>query len=139
MKDCDDDKAPSPDSFNMTFFQNFWHEIKSDVLKFFNDFHRHGSFVKPLNSTFIVLIAKKDGADCSLISSVYKLLSKVLAKRFSKSLKCIIGNSQHAFIDGRQITDAIMIANEVVDDLSRTKNSELLCKLDMEKAFDNVS
>lgn len=97
MKDCDDDKVPSPDSFNMTFFQNFWHEIKSDVLKFFNDFHRHGSFVKPLNSTFIVLIAKKDGADCiidfrsiSLISSVYKLLSKVLAKRFSKSLKCII-------------------------------------------------
>lgn len=57
-----------------------------------------------------------------MIGSVYKFLSKVLVRRFSKSLKFIIGDYQHAFIEGRQITDAIMIANEVVD-ATRTVNS----------------
>lgn len=31
-----------------------------------------------------------------------------------------------------------MIANEVVDELSRTKKRGMLCKLDMKKVFDNV-
>lgn len=93
-----------------------------------------------------MLIPKKEGAKCfsgfwpiSLIGSIYKLLAKVLPRRHSESLKSIIGDCQHAFVEGRQITDAIMIANEVVDDLLRNKKRGILCKLDMEKAFDNVS
>lgn len=39
----------------------------------------------------------------------------------------------------RQITDAILIAKEVVDDVTRKKGNGLICKLDMEKAFDHVS
>lgn len=69
---------------------------------------------------------------------VYKPLSKVLARRLSKVLNSIIGESQHTFVEGRQITNAIMIANEVVDELSRTKKRGMLCKLDMKKVFDNV-
>lgn len=74
-----------------------------------------------------------------MIGSIYKLLAKVLARRFSKSLKSIISECQNTFIEGRQITDAIMIANEVVDDLSCNKNRGILCKLNMQKAFHNVS
>lgn len=40
---------------------------------------------------------------------------------------------------GRQILDAVMTANEVVDDLISGKKEEILCKLDMEKAYDHVS
>lgn len=69
LKDCDGDKASGPDGFNMTIFQSFWHEVKLDVLNFFSDFNRHGSFVKPINSTFIVLIPKKEGPIVSLTSS----------------------------------------------------------------------
>ncbi|XP_019229951.1 PREDICTED: uncharacterized protein LOC109210922 [Nicotiana attenuata] len=47
--------------------------------------------------------------------------------------------SQNAFVEGRQIPDAALVANELVD--SRRKNREpgLLCKLDLEKAFVHVN
>lgn len=51
----------------------------------------------------------------------------------------IIGESQHAFVEGRQILDAVMAANEVVDDLLVGKKAGLICKLDMKKAYDHVS
>jgi len=41
-------------------------------------------------------------------------------------------------VAGRQISDAFMIANEVVTEMVHNKRSKILCKLDMEKAFDNV-
>lgn len=134
LKDCNGDKAPGLDGFNMKFFQSFWQEVKKDVLGFFNDFHKHGSFVKSINSTFIVLIPKNEGVRCfndfrpiSLIGSIYQLLAKVQVKRFSKLLKSIICDCQHAFLEGRQITDAIMITNEVVGDLPRNKKKGILC------------
>lgn len=43
------------------------------------------------------------------------------------------------FCEGRQILDAILVANEVVDDLVDNKRDEILCKLDMEKTYNYVS
>lgn len=109
LRDCNGDKAPGPDGCNLKFLQMFWPLIKEDVLDLFNDFHRLESFVKSLNSTFIVLIPKMVGAKniknvkpISLVSSFYKLISKVLANRLSKVLHLIINDSQHAFVKNRQ-------------------------------------
>ena len=41
-------------------------------------------------------------------------------------------------MEGRQILDASLIANEVVDVLVRRKKSGVLCKLDIEKECDNL-
>ena len=41
-------------------------------------------------------------------------------------------------MEGRQILDAALIANEVVDALLRRKESGVLCKLDIEKAYDHL-
>lgn len=37
---------------------------------------------------------------------------------------------------GRQIMDGILIANECVDGRRRSKKSGLVCKIDLEKAYD---
>lgn len=42
-------------------------------------------------------------------------------------------------MEGRQILDAVMVANEFVDDLVSRKREGILFKLDMEKAYDHVS
>lgn len=102
--------------------------------------------MKALNSTFIVLIPKikyaKDFGDFKLISLIgclYKLTVKVLTRRLSRVLGEIIGESQHAFMEGRQLLDTVMATNEVVDDLVASKNEGLICKLSMEKAYNHVS
>ena len=40
---------------------------------------------------------------------------------------------------GRQILDALLIANEVIDSWQKRKEKWLICKLDIEKAYDNIN
>ena len=75
---------------------------------FFRDFHERGRFVKSLNATFLTLIPKKRGAEdlkdfspISLMGSLYKLLTKVLANRLKKVVDKVITESQNAFVEGR--------------------------------------
>lgn len=42
-------------------------------------------------------------------------------------------------MEGRKILDAVMVANEVVDDLVGNKREGILCKLGLEKTYDHVN
>lgn len=112
----------------------------------FKDLHSLGKFVKSLNTTFLTLIPKtrrtndfKEYRSISLVGYIYKLIAKVLTRRLFKVFGEVIGEYQHAFVGGRQILDAMMAANETVDDLLVDKKDGFVCKLDMEKAYNNVN
>ncbi|RVW77536.1 Transposon TX1 uncharacterized 149 kDa protein [Vitis vinifera] len=111
-------------------------------MEVFKEFHDHGSFPKSLNNTFLVLIPKKGGVEdlgdfrpISLLGGLYKLLAKVLANRLKKVVGKVVSPAQNAFVMGRQILDASLIANEVIDSWQKRKEKGLICKLDIEKAM----
>ena len=98
------------------------------------------------NASFIVLLPKKsmsrrisDFRPISLITSLYKIIVKVLAGRLRGVLHETIHSTQGAFVQGRQILDAVLIANEIVDEKRRTWEEGVVFKIDFEKAYDHVS
>ncbi|KAL6349758.1 hypothetical protein AAG906_001645 [Vitis piasezkii] len=146
LMDMSGDKAPGPDGFTMAFWQSSWDFVKEEILEMFKEFHEQGSFLKSLNNTFLVLIPKKGGADdlgdfrpISLLGGLYKLMAKVLANRLKRVLNKVVAPTQNAFVMGRQILDASLIANEVIDSWQKRKEKGLICKLDIEKAYDSIN
>ncbi|KAF5442502.1 hypothetical protein F2P56_035152 [Juglans regia] len=79
--------------------------IKQYLLEVFLDFHSLKKFNKCLNAMLIALILKKHAAmevedfrSISLVSGVYKIISKVLVNRLSLVIEQIISKSHNAFV-----------------------------------------
>jgi len=45
---CDSYKSPGPDGIPLGFIKDFLGQLKEDLIRFFNDFHRHGRLTKVL-------------------------------------------------------------------------------------------
>ena len=146
VKGFNREKAPGPDGFQLSFFQHCWNILKDDIMAVFHEFHMHGQFEKSLNATFIALIPKKHDAmeikdyrPISFVGSVYKIIAKVLANHMRLVLGKVISDSQNAFVQGHQILDFMLIANECLDSRLKSGTPGILCKLDLEKAYDHVN
>ncbi|GKU94307.1 hypothetical protein SLEP1_g7822 [Rubroshorea leprosula] len=139
-------KSLEPDGFNFNFIKSQWPTIKQDIVAFVKDFWANERLVKGSNSSFIVLILKKDSPQSlgdfrpiSLVGCLYKIISKVLANRLRKVMLSIISQNQSAFIGRRHIVDGIVIANEVIHEAKKRKRPTLIFKVDFEKAYDSVN
>ena len=141
-------KAPGPDGMPPFFFQHFWPTVGNLVTKTVLDFLNFGISPPKFNETHIVLVPKinkpkkvTEYRPISLCNVIYKLAAKTLANRLKKILPSIISDTQSAFVNGRLITDNVLVAFETMHHISQRrigKKGEMTLKLDMSKAYDRV-
>jgi ribonuclease HI/exonuclease III len=146
LEDTPKCKAPGPDGFTSDFFHHCWPIIRQEVWEILEDSRATGQVLQALNATFITLIPKEGNAlrpdqyrPIALCNVVYKLLTKVIARRLKPLLPAIISPEQSGYVEGRQIMDSVILAHEVIHSLQKTKRAGMLLKLDLSKAFDNLS
>jgi hypothetical protein len=100
------DKALGPDGFTGAFFKTCWETVKFDIAEAINAlFDMNSQGFDLLNSANIVLLPKKPDAKhvtdyrpISLIHSIAKIFSKLLANRLAPLLDSLISKCQSAFI-----------------------------------------
>ncbi|KAL4376895.1 hypothetical protein GQ457_02G028350 [Hibiscus cannabinus] len=114
-------------------------------MKVFPDVFKGRLKDKAINHSFIALIPKvsnptkiEDYIPISLVSSLYKILAEVLFKRLTIVINKVVGETQFAFLAGKQIADCALIANEVLDDIHKSKGKAFILKVDFRKAYDTV-
>ncbi|WMV31736.1 hypothetical protein MTR67_025121 [Solanum verrucosum] len=119
---CAGDKAPGPDGYTMAFFITCWEVVRKEVVAAIQNFHDHGETRSryPLGAHRV------------------RSFSKVLTIRLKKVVYNLVDARQMAFIKGRQVMDAILIANECVEERKNSKVPGILCKFDIEKAYDHL-
>jgi hypothetical protein len=140
------DKSPGPDGWTIEFFLGFFDSIGQDILSLVEETRLTGQMPLSLNSTFIALIPKKDNPDTlddfrpiSLCNCIYKIISKVIARRLKTVLSDKISLEQFGFLEGRQIHEAIGVAQEALHNIKTRKLKSVVLKIDLSKAYDRVS
>jgi len=139
-------KAPGPDGFIANFFHRFWDLIKNEVWQVVEESRELRWMYPGLNATFITLVPKGEDSNTpdkyrpiALCNMIYKIISKVIATRLKPLLPLIISPEQSGYVEGRQITDGIILTHELIHSLKLTKKPGMLLKLDLSKAFDSLS
>nr|GEZ18080.1 RNA-directed DNA polymerase, eukaryota [Tanacetum cinerariifolium] len=109
---CGENKSPGPDGFTFEFFSLI---PKVQDPKFINDY-------RPI----------------SLIGSLYKVVTKILALRLSSVIAGLISDVKMAFLLSRQILDGPLVINELLSWYKHKKQHAMIFKVDFAKAYDSV-
>ncbi|KAH1097249.1 hypothetical protein J1N35_014170 [Gossypium stocksii] len=134
--------------FERLYGENQWDILGGDVCQWVKGVFSERSIEQELNNTLIILIPKKESPEdfsqfrpISLCSMLYKLVMNVIANRFNVVFPKLISQEQTGFIAGRNISDNIILAQEVIHSMrcKRKWRNWMAVKLDLEKAYDRIS
>jgi len=139
-------KSPGPDGWPIEFYLGCFDIIGSYVLRVIEESRVRGHTHNPINATFIALIPKTDNPSSfedfwpiSLCNCLYKIISKVISRRLKVILSKHIFGEQFGFLKGKQIHEAIEVAQEGLHSIKLKKLKAVVIKIDLSKAFDRVN
>ncbi|GJZ59819.1 RNA-directed DNA polymerase, eukaryota, reverse transcriptase zinc-binding domain protein [Tanacetum coccineum] len=146
MFSIDDNKAPGPDGFTAKFYKKAWHVVGNDVCEAVKEFFAKEKLLGELNATLITLVPKvstptkvTDFRPIACCNVDYKCISKIITNRIKSMLDSIVHKNQSAFIPDRQITDNILLTQELLKGYDCVKGPKRCSmKIDIQKAYDTV-
>ena len=140
-------KAPGPDGFQALFYQKNWETVAPKMYTMALDALAGKGLPPSINETFLALIPKDDNPESpsqfrpiGLCNVTYKIITKAIVNRIKAIMPKITSCTQTSFVPGRQITDNIVIVQEVLHTMRRKKSGKqyMTIKIDFEKAYDRL-
>ncbi|CAI5478626.1 unnamed protein product [Closterium sp. Yama58-4] len=145
IRELANDKSPGRDGLPKELFRCHWEVLKGPLMKMVRGFVATGKMLEAANEAVTVLLYKK-GAETgarnyrpiTLLTSIYKILAKVMATRMKAVLHQVISGEQYGFLPGKRLTDAVPMVADLID-AAKNKNKEwYIMMVDFEKAYDSV-
>ncbi|GKB64760.1 RNA-directed DNA polymerase, eukaryota, reverse transcriptase zinc-binding domain protein [Tanacetum coccineum] len=145
--DICDSKAPRPDGYTSKFYKKAWSIVGDDVCSAVKEFFLKGKMLGEINATLITLVPKlstpmkvSDYRPITCCNVLYKIINKILTNRIKSALCKIVSPCQSAFIPGRQITDNILLTQELLRGYNwKNGPKRVAMKIDIQKAYDTVN
>ena len=139
--------APGLSGFSREFFQFFAQDLIGFIMKYVEFSELTDSLSANQRIGVITLIPKgikdkkalKNWRPITLLSTLYKVISGVIASRFRLVLPKIIGLDQKGFVDGRFMGEVTRTLYDTIEDAFNHSKKGIILSVDFEKAFDSVS
>ena len=139
-------KSPGSDGLPTEFYKCFWDVLGSDLAEVLEECFSTSLLPFSVRTGHIRLLHKqgdrtnlRNWKPITLLSTDYKILAKVLARRLSVVVDTVVGSDQTCSIPGRCISDNIALARDIIDYCERTQRPGAILNFDQEKGFDRVN
>lgn len=141
MFDIENYKAPGPDGFTSTFFKRACHILGKEVCKAVKEFILNGQLLQAVNHMILALLPKvevlntmKDFLPISCCNVIYKCITNIIVTMMAPSLHNLVDVNQSTFILGRNITDSILLSQELMRGYTKKHGSPICAlKVDIKK------
>ncbi|MCO5581256.1 hypothetical protein L7F22_035134 [Adiantum nelumboides] len=137
--------CPGDDGLTRQFFMQYWDLISQPLQEGLQEIFDTGIMLQHMSSGIISLIPK--GGDASTLrqwrpitpmSSVYKILARMITSRLRPFLPELMHLSQTDFVQDRSILNNVVTFYEAVEWTRQTGQPTAIMLLDFEKAYDRV-
>ena len=140
-------KAPGPDGLTSAFYKSSWSFLGQEVIAAVTHFFHYSFMPSSTNSTILALAPKFPGASritdyrpISYLTTLYKVVARLLVRRLKPILSNLIVPNQTSFVKERLIVENTTLAAELVNGYHRRLGAKrITIKVDIAKAFDTIS
>ena len=124
IEKSENNKSPGPDGYSNEFFKIFWPSIKIILLQLLNSY-REKNKINPAQLEGIITCIPKGGKirnnlknwrPITLLNSIYKFFSAIIANRIKKVLPNLIHHDQKGFINGRFIGENSRLTYDIINE-----------------------
>jgi hypothetical protein len=140
--------APGIDGLSNKFLKKYWRFFRTALLKYCHHCFEKNELTANFSSASIKLIPKKGEISqlnltywrpISLLSNMYKIISRALNNRLNKIVNRICSRAQKGFNDSRFTQECLINVIETIQHCNNNNISGAVVAVDMAKAFDTLA
>jgi Reverse transcriptase (RNA-dependent DNA polymerase) len=145
LNNCNAKSAPGMDGFSNKLIKLCWKYLRLPLLNYANHCFLTGTLTQSFRTASIRLIPKKGDISklknwrpISLLSNMYKIISRAINARLSKNINRICSRAQKGYNDKRYVQEVLINVCETINYCQNNDIKGSVLAIDMAKAFDTL-